>query len=146
MKYNAEYDRWVTKGGLVYRYSEAQGKLILCKLTKTSKGYLNVYVHNFKQTNVLVHRLVYETFVGKIPKGTVIDHTNTIRTDNRLENLRCVTTKENNNNPLTIKHKIYSEFGRKFKEHFGISKQENKKLYNKERKYYIRHNKVCRWE
>jgi hypothetical protein len=46
--------------------------------------------------------------IGEIPEGMVIDHINTIRTDNRLENLRCVTHLENNNNPLTIKHQSLS--------------------------------------
>lgn len=51
-----------------------------------------------------IHRLVWETFVSKIPDGYEIDHINTVRTDNRLENLRCVTPKENRNNPLTLIH------------------------------------------
>ena len=48
-----------------------------------------------------VHRLVYETFVGEIPEGYEIDHINTVRDDNRLVNLRVVTSKENSNNPIT---------------------------------------------
>lgn len=39
-----------------------------------------------------------------------------------------------------------SEFDRKFKEHFGITESDNVKHYFKEYKWYIRHNKVCRWE
>ena len=108
---------------------------------------------------VSVHRLVYETFVGEISNGYEIDHINTIRDDNRLENLRCVTSYENNNNPLTRKHRseaqkgnqyrkgiTRSEFGIKFKEHFGITNYENPKLYHRELTWYKRHNKVCRWE
>lgn len=48
-----------------------------------------------------VHRLVWEAFNGPIPEGMEIDHINTIRDDNRLVNLRCVTPKENCNNPIT---------------------------------------------
>ena len=55
-------------------------------------------------SSVLVHRLIWETFNGEIPEGYEIDHINTIRNDNRLENLRLVTHKENSNNPLTIEH------------------------------------------
>lgn len=51
-----------------------------------------------------IHRLIWETFNGKIPEEYEIDHINTIRNDNRLENLRLVTHKENSNNPLTIEH------------------------------------------
>lgn len=55
-------------------------------------------------SHVLMHRLIWETFKGKIPEGYEIDHINTIRTDNRLENLRLVSHKENCNNPLSIEH------------------------------------------
>lgn len=153
MKYNAKYDRWITKGGLVYRYDSKKDKLVECKLQTSMGGYLQVYVSKPRLTRVYVHRLVYETFVGEITQGYEIDHINTVRDDNRLDNLRCVTHKENDNNPLTRKNrsesqkgKIKSEFGRKFKEHFGIVKFENKKLYKREHTWYMIHNKVCRWE
>lgn len=44
------------------------------------------------------------------------------------------------------KGKILSEFGMKFKEHFGFSRSDNINLYQKENCYYNRHNKKCRWE
>ena len=69
MKYNAKYDRWVSKDGLVYRYDKKNDKLVLC-----------------------------------------------------------------------------SEFGRKYKEHFGIGCYENCKQYQVEHHWYRTHNKVCRWE
>lgn len=169
MKYNAKYDRWVTKGGLVYRYDKKKDRLVQCKLTKDRKGYLTVSVKRPKKI-MSVHRLVYETFVGEIPCGYEIDHLNTIRDDNRFDNLRLVTHKENCNNLLTRKHrsealkgmhlneetkkkmsdahkgKALSEFGRKFKEYFEITNYENPKLYHRELTWYKRHNKVCRWE
>lgn len=49
-----------------------------------------------------VHRLVYITFIGPIPKGLVIDHISGDRTDNSVENLRAVTVAENCRNPNTI--------------------------------------------
>lgn len=49
---------------------------------------------------------------------------------------------------LSEAHKgvTHTEFGRKFKEHFGISRQDNVKLYKKENTWYTKHNKTCRWE
>ena len=153
MQYNEKYDRYVTKGGLFYRYSKSQDKLILCKLSKDSSGYLQLRVTKPKLASVGVHRIVYETFVGEIPQGYQIDHINTIKDDNSLENLRCVTHAENNKNPLTRKHRsesqkgnTWSEFGAKFKKHFGISYYENPKLYKKEHLWYWKHNNICRWE
>lgn len=47
------------------------------------------------QRQLRVHRFIWETLVGKIPKNLVINHKNGIKTDNRLCNLELVTTKEN---------------------------------------------------
>lgn len=48
-----------------------------------------------------VHHLVWEAFRGKIPDGMEIDHINTVKTDNRLENLRLTDRSGNMRNPLT---------------------------------------------
>ena len=81
------------------------GKEKLLKPAPNSKGYLNVsLVKNKKKTNFLVHRLVAQAFIPN-PKPKFkkqIDHINTIRTDNRVENLRWVTSLENCNNPITL--------------------------------------------
>lgn len=65
---------------------------------KQKNGYMHVSI-NGKQ--VLIHRFIYEAFNGEIPEGYEIDHKNTVRDDNRLENLRIATPKENRNNPIT---------------------------------------------
>lgn len=41
------------------------------------------------------HRVVYETFVGKIKPGLVIDHIDGNKHNNNVENLRMVTHSEN---------------------------------------------------
>lgn len=58
------------------------------------------------------HRLVYETFVGKIPEGMIIDHINGIRDDNRVENLRCITQSENAMNAQLNGHKCQHKVGK----------------------------------
>ena len=39
-----------------------------------------------------------------------------------------------------------SEFGRKFKEHYGITKHQDANLYHREHYWYRNHNNKCRWE
>ena len=53
-----------------------------------------------------MHRVVYEVFVGRIPDGMEIDHINTVCVDNRIDNLRVVTSRGNSANPLTRKRML----------------------------------------
>ena len=57
-----------------------------------------------KRKTFRIHRLVWEAFVGKIPDGMEIDHVNAIRDDNRLDNLRVVTHKGNQANPISVEN------------------------------------------
>lgn len=44
---------------------------------------------------VLVHRLIYETFVGEVPKGMEVDHIDSNTLNNRLDNLQLLTSSKN---------------------------------------------------
>lgn len=89
----------VNSNGTVWKNGKEVG-------TKPNKlGYCTITVKlNKRNKCVGRYRIVWEAFNGKIPKGYEIDHKNCIRNDDRLENLRCVTHKENMNNPLTVSH------------------------------------------
>ena len=50
------------------------------------------------------YRLVAEAFIPNEENKPCVDHINTLKDDNRIENLRWVTYQENNLNQLTIQH------------------------------------------
>lgn len=75
------------------------GELIIRSPMKDRDGYLHLslFSHNDdRRGKYAVSRMVLETFIGKPPEGWQADHINSIRDDNRLENLRWVTRKANN--------------------------------------------------
>lgn len=57
-------------------------------------GYIIIRI-NYKQ--YAAHRLVWLYIYGEFPQGQ-IDHINGIRDDNRIENLRAVTSRQNSQN------------------------------------------------
>lgn len=114
---------------------------------------------NGKET--LIYRFIAEHFIqqtdeDKALKRDCIDHIthNPIGMNvNDVRNLRWCTHKENNNfheakenHSKVHLNKPTSEFGRKYFEHYGYSRTENNKQYMDAYNWYIRHNKVCKWE
>ena len=76
-----------------------RGELRELKPSKKKTGYLYTNIYWGKKiterASLRIHRVVYETFVGIIPEGFVVDHINNIKDDNRLENLQLLTPKDN---------------------------------------------------
>ena len=98
------------------------------KLQKDKDGYLNVQLcKNGKYRIYKVHRLVAFAFVEGWFEGACVDHIIPIRNNgtNIWTNLRWVTHKENNNNPLSSKNNSEAQKGK------TLSEEHKKKLGKK---------------
>jgi hypothetical protein len=96
---------FIDKNGVIYsmvkKYRQAiPVKPRIIKQWK-SAGHFGVHLSkNRKMYKRWVHRLVLETFIGKCPKGKECRHLNGNGFDNRLENLKWGTRKENQNDRI----------------------------------------------
>lgn len=86
-----------------------KGRILVRRYDKD--GYLTVHLRdcdNNKSKLCKVHRLVAEAFIPKIDGKDSIDHINSVRDDNRVENLRWCTIKENASFPMARENKSFS--------------------------------------
>lgn len=78
------------------------------------RGYKHVALcKDGKMKSLSVHRIVAFAFLNKPEGKDFVDHINTIKDDNRVENLRWCSELENNNNPITREHRSNSKKGMK---------------------------------
>lgn len=61
-----------------------------------------------------IHRIIAELFIPNPENKPCVDHIDTNKFNNRVDNLRWVTHKENSNNPLTRRHIGDGNKGKKY--------------------------------
>lgn len=78
------------KGGIKNTNWHNTGKTVIMN-PKPNNGYINIgFWYNRKFYHFKLHRAIYETFVGPIPKGYDVHHINHNPIDNRVENLELI--------------------------------------------------------
>lgn len=96
---------------------DSKGRIIHEKIIKqnTNVGHGYCVANLYHQENgkpikkqYTVHRLIAKAFIPNPENKPCIDHINTVRTDNRVENLKWVTYEENCVNPITKERTIKS--------------------------------------
>lgn len=82
------------------------GKERILKAATNRYGYLFVDLYkDGKPKNKSIQQLVATAFILNPEGKPCVDHINTDKSDNRVENLRWCTHKENMNNPISVKKK-----------------------------------------
>ena len=70
----------------------------ILKKNLTYQGYYQFKISDknlIKPKNYLIHRFEWECVRGVIPEGFVIDHIDSVRTNNKIKNLQLLTLAEN---------------------------------------------------
>ena len=98
-------DYYVSNYGTVYttkvspRYNPTgEMRVLRPRIHPSGYLYIGMYIGDKKNKQRLwrrLHRVVYETHIGKIPKGCEIDHISGDKHNNDITNLRAVTRSQN---------------------------------------------------
>lgn len=95
-----------------YGFQSLKGRIL--RQHKNGDGYFQIGLNkDSHRKRYRTHRLVAQTFIPNPNSKPEVDHINTKRDDNRIENLRWATLKENQNNSLTQKKRSDSMKGDK---------------------------------
>ena len=111
-----------------FKYDEVNGGVTRIKWSRGKKpkpnnrGYIMVAVGTGKhQSFYSEHRITYLLHNPDMDQSLTIDHINGIKTDNRIDNLRAVSTQHNLFNTHDAKGYSWSKAAKKFCAHIGFN-------------------------
>lgn len=136
-------------GKRIYEVSNQGNVRINCEIITDYSKFLNWRGYIRIRPIGSIHRAVAKLFIPNPENKPEIDHINTIKTDNRVENLRWVTHKENCNNPITKQKHSEIMIGKPSRAKGKKWTEESKQKQSKSRKEYILEHpelrKKCGW-
>lgn len=90
----------ISSKGRIFNLSTCQFKKPI--VNKNGYEQVNLYLLSLNTSfSIAVHRLVAQLFINNDKQKEIVDHIDTVRNNNSVENLRWVTQIENMNNPIT---------------------------------------------
>ena len=107
---SATKEYYVSIYGNFYSRLKSNGKVIQMKVVVDGQGYLRC---NIKNKTTRVHVVVTETFIRPRKKGEVINHRDSNRLNNNLNNLEIVTQSENVQHAWDMKRRKVSGHGKR---------------------------------
>lgn len=103
---NSQSIFFVSTNGYIMAIKKKTNHIWFPTIVKNNVGYSLVGVG---KNLSLLHRIVAKAFIPNPDNKPCIDHIDGNKDNNSIENLRWVTAKENNNNPVSLIRKQHSE-------------------------------------
>ena len=90
----------------LFKYKDGREKWTV-SVFRLHNGYPHVFISSKnKKVHYFVHNVIALCYLGEKPLGYQTDHINSIRADNRVENLQYITPQQNNQKRKTINGRI----------------------------------------
>ena len=116
----------------VSNYGRVKRNGEIVNLPKLEKGYIQI-------SGGYLHRIVAQLFIPNPENKPQVDHIDTDRNNNRVDNLRWVTQSENNLNPIT-RQRYINAAKRESEIRSNRMKGENNPMYGKYNNHFLGHN------
>lgn len=117
-----------------------KGKLLSPSINNRGYQYVNL-VKGGRSKSVTIHKLVALAFIPNPKDKPCIDHINAIRTDNRSENLRWCSHRENQNFPIATSKRKVTRVNMYTKK--GEFVKQFKSITDAEREIGVSHSNIC---